>query len=525
MNQWLLQYQGAVAGAAAVYRPAGIGAMRQVPPFMLGVLHYALPDLEALVGLDAHRAASDELRTRLTELDKEAAGKPFTDEQRAEFEEISKPEAGLLARVDAAIEELEIRENTIKAVVAAGGRGVESPVFAVPNIRKAPENVFDLAAYRQRAQSIDDLPKLYVEGAKRLLGELAVFPTVEDKAKAQANIEKLLVSSRHRDAGIVARHMLGTGSPQYEEAWSRYVTQGPNALSHGMQAALQTYTDADGGFAIPFTIDPTFVLTSNGSVNPLREISRKETITTKEWQAVTTAGVTATYATETTSATDSAPTDVGNPTITPVRAHSFVAFTAEYQEDYGSAAIASELGGMIQVAKDDLEASKFFMGSGTNEPDGIVARLITDTTSIVPTITNDVFALADIDKLIGALPPRFRSRAKMAANLAILQLVPAFGTAGQPGNSVYDAIAKTLRGYSVYEASAMDDVATDAKEILLMGDFQYFVIVDRLGLSTEYIPQVFDTNGKPLGQRGIYARWRNDTGILSVNAFRLLKVQ
>jgi len=523
VNQLLLRYQGAVAGAAAVYRPAGIGALRHLPPFMLGVCHYAL-DVDTLVGLEAHRSAAAELTARLAELDKEAEGRPFTDAQRTEFEEISAPETGLLARVSGAIEELEIRENVVKQVVAAGGRGTESPIFAVPNIRKAPENVFDLAAYRQRASSLDELPRLYIDGAKHVL-EQAIFPTVEDKAKAQGAIEKLLVPSRHRDAGAVARHMIGTGSPQYAEAWGRYVTSGPGALTHGMQAALQTYSDADGGFAIPFTIDPTFVLTSDGSVNPLREISRKETITTKEWQAVTTGGVTATYATETTSATDSAPSDVGNPTITPVRAHSFVKFTAEYQEDYGSAAIASELGSLIQVAKDDLEADKFFMGSGTNEPDGIVARLITDTTSIVTTITDNVFALADIDKLIGQLPPRFRSRAKMTANLAILQLLPAFGTAGQPGNSIYDPLAKTVRGYPVFEASAMDDVATDAKEIILMGDFAHFVIVDRLGLSAEYVPQVFDGDGKPLGQRGIYARWRNDTGILTVNAFRLLKVQ
>jgi HK97 family phage major capsid protein len=484
-------------------------------------------DLDELRGLDAYRKADAELRARLTELDTEADGKPFTADQRAEFEAISGTD-GLLDQVTEAITELEIRGRVVETVIDGADRGTErepaATRFGLPSVVKAPDNIFDLAAYRVRARSLDELPGLYRDGAMRLL-ERAEFPTA-DKAKAQHAVAKLLTPTRHREPGAVARRMLATGSPEYEEAWGIYATRGENAVPQRLKAVLQTYSDADGGYAIPFTIDPTFVNTSDGSVNPLRAISRVETITTKEWQAVTTAGMTAAYkATEVTATTSSAPADVANPTITPVEASSFASFTAAYQEDYGAAAIASEIGRMVQVAKDDLEATKFFMGSGTAEPDGIVARLITDTTSIVPTITNDVFALADVDKLIGALPPRFRSRAQMAANLAILQLVPAFGTAGQPSDSIYNAISKTLRGYPVHEASAMDDVATDAKEIVLMGDFSYFVIVDRLGVTSEYIPNLFDGDGKPLSERGILVRWRNDTGLLSVNAFRLLKVQ
>jgi len=485
-------------------------------------------DLDQLRGLDAYETTDAELRARLAELDAEADGKPFTAAQREEFEAISGTD-GLLDSVSATISELKIRGRVIESVVEGNARGVEreaATTFGLPNIVKAPDNIFDMAAYRTRARSIDELPALYRDGAMRAL-ERAEFPTAS-KAKAQEAVAKLLIPTRHRDPGTVAKHILGTGSPQYAEAWGIYATRGINAVPDRFRAVLQTYSDADGGYALPFTIDPTFVNVSDGSVNPLRQPdwARIETITTKEWQAVTTAGMTAAYkASEVTATTSSAPADVGNPTITPIEASSFASFTAAYQEDYGSAAIAAEIGRMVVIAKDDLEATKFFMGSGTNEPDGIVARLITDTTSIVTTITDNVFALADIDKLIGAVPPRFRSRSKMAANMAILQLVPAFGTAGQPADSIYNPISGTLRGYTIAEASAMDDVATDAKEIVLMGDFAYFVIVDRLGVTSEYIPNLFDGDGKPLSERGILVRWRNDTGLLSVNAFRLLKVQ
>lgn len=479
-------------------------------------------DIDSLRGIDAYRAAAADLRQRLADLDAEAAGTPFTEAQRAEFEEISGA-GGLLERINASIDELEIRESVVRGAVEAGGHRTETPVVAAPNVIRRPENIYDLAAYRRQVNSVDELPAAYREGAMRVLDQ-AVFPTA-DRAKAQENISRLLEDGPSREGGKVARRMIGTNSPLYKQAFARYVSGGEAGLTHEMRAALQTYTDADGGYAIPFTIDPTFVLTSNGAVNPMRQISRVESITTKEWQAVTTAGVTAAYAAETAAAADGAMTDVAGPTITPLRAHVFVPFTAEYAEDYGLAAIQSELGGLIQDAKDTLEATKFVMGAGTTEPDGIVAWLITDTTSLVTTITNDTYALDDIDKLETALPARFRANAAFVANRAILQKTRKFGDAGQPGFSIYDAMSKTLRGYPAYESTAMDDAATDAKEILLLGDFRYFVIVDRIGLSAEFVPQVFDGSGLPLGRRGVYARWRNNSKPLFANAFRLLKVQ
>lgn len=517
--------------ALAVYRPAGIG-FGELLPSDLGIACYNGLDIETLRGLDAHREADAELRARLTELDAEADGRPFNAEQRAEFEEISAPETGLLARVTATIEELEIRERAIlEATVNQTGRAEPAAsTYAVPNVRRTPENVYDLAAYRQRVTSIDDLPAAYHDGAKRAL-ELASFPTAPDAAKARGQVEKILAKHKDDANGAISRRVIGTSNPAYIEAWGQYVAQGKDGMSPARWALLQTYSDPDGGVAIPVTIDPTFILTSDGAVNPLRQPgwSKIVTITTKSWSPVTTGGVTAAYVGErtTTGASDAAPSDFDGPVATPVQADVFVKFTASYQEDYGAAAIASELGGLIQDAKDVLEADKFIMGDGTGEPEGIVAALIADTTSIVPTITDNVFALDDIDKLIAALPPRFRNtaRARFLANLAIYQLARGFGDAGQTAGSIYDPISKILRGYVAGEASAMDDVATDAKEILLLGAFEHFVIVDRLGLTTEFVPQVFDGDGKPLGARGVYARWRNTSKLLFPNAFRLLKVQ
>jgi predicted phage gp36 major capsid-like protein len=65
------------------------------------------------------------------------------------------------------------------------------------------------------------------------------------------------------------------------------------------------------------------------------------------------------------------------------------------------------------------------------------------------------------------------------------------------------------------ETSSDDDV-------LLFGDFRNFIIVDRVGMSIELIPHMFDGNGAPTGTRGIWAMWRNSSKILVPAAFRLL---
>jgi HK97 family phage major capsid protein len=480
-------------------------------------------ELGTLRGLDAHQQALIGLVEHQQELEAQADGQAMTVEQKADFLETGESRR----EVEAVIEELKVRQAEIAEAISAGQVEETTPTFATSfNVKKSPENVYDLSAYRSRAASVEELPALYRDGAMRVI-ENATFLTAPDQVKAKDQVAKLLAKHKDDDGGRIARRIIGTDNPQYIEAYAEYFRKGGMAgLTPQRQAILQTYSDADGGIAIPFTLDPTFVNTSDGTVNPWRAISRVETITGKSWQGVITEGVTAAYVGErtTTGASDAAPQFDDTP-ATPVRADVAIDVSIEYLEDYGSASLVSEVGNMVQIAKDDLESEKFALGDGTGEPEGIVRALIDDTTSIVQTATDNVYVLADIDALIASLPPRFRSRAVVVGNLAILQLSAGFGTAGQPGNSIYDPLARTLRGYRVYESSFMDDAATDAKEILLVGDFKAgFIIVDRVGLSTEILPQ-YDANARPTGGKIIYAHWRNTSKMLFPNAFRLLQVK
>ncbi len=477
---------------------------------------FTAEQIAGLRGLDAHRAAREDLALALQEIDADSGGGTLSAEQMATFEATTKQ----IGELDTAIEQLELRKKAIETFTRTGIAGATELPFAAPNVVKKPENLYDLASYRQRANSVDELPALYRDGAMRVI-EKADYPTADSSAKAQAYVARL-VAEHPESNGLVARRIITTDSPAYREAYAEYVTVGRERMDARRLAVLQSGVDADGGFQLPFTIDPTFILTTSGAASALRDISRIETITTKSWHPITTEGVTASYGTETAAATDQAPSDLDDLNgVTPIRAKTFIKFTAEYQEDYGPAAVIAALGGLIRDAKDLLEAEKFVQGTGSGEPEGIIWKLDDDGTSLVERAD---FDLPSLDALTAALGPRFRAggKASYMSNLAILLGTRGMGTAGAPANSIYDQVTGTLNGYPAVESSFMDDVWTAGKEVLLFGDFKQFVIVDRIGLSTEFVPQVFDGSGDPLGQRGIYARWRNMSKVITVNGFRLL---
>jgi HK97 family phage major capsid protein len=213
-----------------------------------------------------------------------------------------------------------------------------------------------------------------------------------------------------------------------------------------------------------------------------------------------------------------------------VRAQCFVPVSIELTQDWD--ALQSELADMIQDAKDDLEATKFTSGSGTNEPSG----LLTGATTTVNTASSGAFAIADLYTLEAQVPPRFRPRSSVLANRTIWQKVRQFDTAGGAGLWVYlpagldnqvprgGNLGVQVLGYPANEDSAMPTALTHVTQIMVMGDMRYYIIVDRVGLDIEVIPHLFGAVSRfPTGMRGFYAYWRNNARVLDTNAFRVLQ--
>jgi HK97 family phage major capsid protein len=474
--------------------------------------------------VEERAARQSEIRARLAEIDTEHSGAALPEETQREWDELNAEHDAHEVAVRAASE----RSARIRALADEPGHVErETPVdYRGRNvIANRPENLYDLAAVRQQARSIDELPALYRDRALRAV-EQARFPGVQARSAAQAQVERLL-DSVDDDQGTLARRILVTGSPTYERAFGKALTAlSLNGLTAEEQRALSLGSNPGGGFAVPFQLDPTVILTSDGVIDPIRQMARTVQITGKEWQGITSAGISVTRAAEAEEAEDNSPT-LAQPVVRPTRVQGFVPFSIEIDQDWG--AMRSEITMMLNEAKSEEEANSFLLGDGTgNNPSGLVATL--NASSHVDAAGEGV-SVDDVYALEEALPPRFRANAQWLANRSIYNIVRRLDTTGGANLWVRlaDGLPPELIGYPAREASAMDGsidaAAAGTNLVLLFGDFSKFIIVDRIGMSVELIPHLFGpANRYPTGQRGIYAIWRNSSKILADNAFRLLKV-
>ena len=118
------------------------------------------------------------------------------------------------------------------------------------------------------------------------------------------------------------------------------------AKALGATRALGIYSNggADGGYAVPFTLDPTVIGTSSQTVNPLRQIARVENIVSKSWLGVTSAGARSAGLTRAPRWATTARPWI-SPEVTPTRVHGFVPFSIEAGQDW--AALQSEVARML----------------------------------------------------------------------------------------------------------------------------------------------------------------------------------
>ena len=120
------------------------------------------------------------------------------------------------------------------------------------------------------------------------------------------------------------------------------------------------------------------------------------------------------------------------------------------------------------------------------------------------------------------MPPRFTPGASWLARKNFYNLVRGLDTNGTLLARLSVGVPPTLLDYPRYEASAMPSRQTfGTSRYAILGDFSQFLIVDKAGMDVEIVPHIF-SNNVPTGQRGIFALWRNNSVILTPNAFRIL---
>jgi HK97 family phage major capsid protein len=417
----------------------------------------------------------------------------------------------------------------------------EKKVAEVMRARLEPEAVESTSPARTRTPASPELmrhvePYETQEQLVRSLWNHGAFDEKDTISRALAAVEQAprhlvdegkerldgLLHLDNRHAPLIARHVLLTGSPEYHEQFREFVASRGTYVGEAMRAAM-SLTDANGGYLVPFTLDPTIILTNAGSANPFRAISTIKTIGTDDWNGVTSAGVSAEWTAEGVEAADASP-GFGQPKITPKKADAWVFGSYEVLADSG---FASELGRLLADAKDRLEAAAFAVANtGATIPRGVVAAVAAVTASIVTSGTISVFGVNDIYNTSDALRPRDAAQASWIGNKKIFSLSRRFDTAG--GSAFWAnlgmGVPNQLLGQPIYEASAMTSAVTTGANILLAGNFAEYYIVDRVGMSVIYDPMVKSSNFRPTGQGGWYAFWRVGADVVDPAAFRLLQL-
>lgn len=356
------------------------------------------------------------------------------------------------------------------------------------------------------------------------------MPGASDNIRQAAT--KLVERWDDEDANL-SRLVLSISSPTYLRAWSKVAVNPLGAdLDADERAAINnakaaqralSLNDPNGGFLVPFQLDPTVLLTSDGSYNEIRQIARQVVATGDTWNGVSAGAVAWSFDAEADEVSDDSPT-FGAPAITVRTARGFVPISLEARMD--AANIQQEVGRLLAQGKDDLEAVKFVTGTAAaNEPIGIITALTGVAPSTVASATADTFAFNDLYRVQGALPARYRRRANWLANNLFWNMVRQTAPEGvwkdpegdRPGN---------LLGRPLYEAEAMDGTvnATVDNLMAVFGDFSNYVIADRIGMTVDFIPHLFGANRRPTGQSGWFAFYRVGADSVNDAAFRVYNV-
>lgn len=362
-------------------------------------------------------------------------------------------------------------------------------------------------------------------------------------ARGAELVEGLMKTGPTTSQTWTQRYAVAAGNPAYERAFMKKLADPDNGQllwtaeeSEAWRAAAavqaeqraMSLTDSAGGYLAPLIVDPAVQLSSAGSINPLRQISRVVQTISDSWNGVTSAGVTAEWIAEAAEVADASPT-LASPSIPVYKADAFVPFSFEIEGDATN--FMQELGKLLMDGAEQLTATAYTTGSGSGQPTGVITSLVASsgTVGLVAPGTPETLAASDVYSVQNALPPRFQPNASWTAALPIINILRQFETGSGalkfPG---LQATPPTLLGRTMYENSNMDGTinaaASENNYPLLYGDFGQFVIVDRIGSTIELIPHMFGANRRPTGQRGALLWFRTGSNVVVPQAFRLLSI-
>lgn len=349
------------------------------------------------------------------------------------------------------------------------------------------------------------------------------------------------------DGSYIARRLLITESDAYRSAFHKYMrtslrgqplvlnaseADAYDQLDH-LERSMSENTTTAGGFGLPVLVDPSIIVTSGAADVPLLRYCRVESITTNLWKGVSSSGMSWSYTTESSEASDNSPT-LAQPSVYVHMARGYIPYSIEVSQDYGN--FIGEISRLVDAGYQDLLAQKTMQGTGTNEPFGLFPALDATTFSEVVTTTDGQFGGADVFKIWAALPERYRGNASWVMSVAVQNSIRQFA-ASQSSTSAYFTIDLTAGTFRINDRPViLTDYAptyagsvpgtTGAANILAVGDLrQSYLFVQRAGMSLETVNHVLGSNRRPTGERAIFAWARNGANVVNSLGAKVLQNQ
>jgi HK97 family phage major capsid protein/HK97 family phage prohead protease len=398
----------------------------------------------------------------------------------------------------------------------------------------------DLHSPETRATSWDGRMAEYRDDAMRLL-EKTSFPT--NLADAQRSRDRIADLLDHHDSPDkeLARRIKYTSAPAYERAFHKFITSRGETWGFTPEeqrgTALAVGVDATGGFTVPFAFDPSIIAIGvwNGAVNPYRRSCRVVTIVgTDTWNALTATAVVATRTTEAAASIEQGPT-FAQPQYIVTRVQGQI--TASFEMFQDRTDLASELGSLIQEAKDNEEESS--MATGATAAANIGVGPVSGTSGAYTAVAgagSGVLAEGDFTATEAALPVRHRFNAQWFMNRVNIRKAQSLETTGGKlfggsqypavGNPAVDSAGNTglrLLGYPVNESPSLPVATTTTITAATLANVNSYVIVDRIGMSVQFIPFILNSSALATGQQALYFMYRNTAKPINVDAGRTLR--
>ncbi len=499
------------------------------------------PDISAFTTREDKVARVTEIERELETIAKQFDG-VLPEEPQARWDGYVAEKNALVAAIEAVdARNRELARNLSRAWEERTPTSVV-PGYAPPNIIKTRDlaSIYDVQRTIRESRNTAEMETNLRDNAMRAI-EGAQFQATE-RAKGQAQVENIVNGGNSWDQiskPEAAKRVLYTGSPAYRRAYHKFLVQGPegpqftpeeSAAFHEARTALVTASNT----AVPFDLDPTMVINTSGAVNPFRAAFRIVRTTSNDWRPSVSSGMTAVYEDEATAATDLSPAFTAEARLL-VKAHTAAMYSVEIEGDYSLGSLEAEITREIADAKDVLEATEFSTGGGsTHHPMGIFSYY---TANFLDTATTLVIVAADLYKLEANIGPRYRGNTVWLGSPYFYSLVRGIDTAGGAalwvpnltqgnyGTMGNNGRLADLIGHPAYEciAPANTSMATTEK-VAILADRDRFVIIDRVGMNVELIPNFLSAStGYPTGQRIVYAWWRNTSdgiGLATLGAGR-----